>query len=112
MPALTPTTTYKYSRGPQQGVAWQPVPQVFTDVETRDCYILGYCVSNPTGAALTFTIQTKDGTPLPLPLNGSLPKAGDDGSSDAFSAPFGVLCKGGFSVQASGPGLLFSATWI
>ena len=92
--------------GPYE-VAYQAVPTSLTAPDTRDVHLLGYCVLNSTGSAVTFTIQTKDATPLPLPLSGSIAA----NSSACNNTPFGLLSKGGFSVQASAAGLYYQAVW-
>jgi hypothetical protein len=92
--------------GPYE-VYYQAVPTSLTDVDTRDAHLLGYCVSNSTTGALTFTIQTKDASPLPLPLTGSITA----NTAVCNNTPFGLLSKGGFSVQAGGAGLYYQAVW-
>lgn len=86
---------------------YQAVPTALTDVSTVTSHIVGLVVYNPTGGALTFTIQTKDASPLALPLSGSIAAAG----FSIVDIPFGLLCNGGFSVQGSGAGLLYSAVF-
>lgn len=100
-------TNQHYAYGGPYEIAYQAVPTSLTDVDTKDSRLLGICILNTTAGALTFTIQTKDGSPLLLPLGGSI-------AANAFSSvsiPFGLLSKGGFSVQASGAGLLYSVVW-
>lgn len=88
-------------------VYYQPVPTSLTTVDALTSHILGYCVSNTTGGALVFTIQTGDGTPLPLPVTGSI--AANTGFCN--NTPWGMLSNAGFAVQASGSGLLYQVTW-
>jgi hypothetical protein len=92
--------------GPYE-IYWQAVPTTLTALDTRDMRLQGYCVVNSTGSALTFTIQTRDSTPLPLPLSGSIAA----NSSTCLNIPFGLLSKGGVSVQASGAGLYHTVVW-
>lgn len=100
-------TEQNYAYGGPFEIYYQAVPTALTDVDTRDSRLLGYSIANTTAGALTFTIQTKDASPLALPLGGSIAA-----NSSAFvSIPFGMLSKGGFSVQASGGGLLYSVVW-
>lgn len=106
-----PYSGASYSLGGPYEVAYQAVPTSLTAIDTRSSHFIGYCVSNSSGGALTFTIQTKDGSPLPLPITGSIPALGSPGSSVCFNAPFGLLSTGGFSVQASGAGLYWAAAW-
>jgi hypothetical protein len=98
-------SSYKFG-GPYE-VPWQAVPTSLSDLSTRDSHIIGYCFYNSTGGSLTLTIQTKDATPLPLPISGPI----TSGTSVCSNAPFGILSKGGWSVQASGAGILFNAVW-
>ncbi len=88
--------------GPYE-IYWQAVPTSLTDVSTRDAHLASYCFHNSSGGALTITIQTKDGSPLALPLSGSSLAAG----ADACLVLNGLLSKGGFSVQSSGSGMLY-----
>lgn len=83
---------------------YQAVPQTLTDVATADVHILSYCFYNSTGGALTLTVQTKDVSPLALPLSGSLAA-----TTVACLTMNGLLSKGGFSVQSSGAGMLYYA---
>src|SRR5690242_18830720 len=55
--------------GPYE-VYYQAVPTSLTDLDRRDSRLIVYYISNSTAGALTFTIQTKDASPLPLPLTG------------------------------------------
>lgn len=87
--------------GPYE-IYWQVVPQTLTDVATADVHILTYCFFNSSGGALTLTVQTKDVSPLPLPLSGSL-AAG----TTACMVLNGLLSKGGFSVQSSGAAMYY-----
>lgn len=89
-------------------VYWQAVPTGLTQVDAKTSHIIGYCVGNTTGGALTFTIQTGDGTPLALPGNGSIPAA----TQICNNTPWGLLVNGGFSVQGSGSGLFYGITWL
>lgn len=100
-------TNQNYAYGGPYEVAYQAVPDVLTDVDSRDSRLLGYVVSNPTSGDLTFTIQTKDASPLVLPLGGVIAA----GASASVDIPFGLLSKGGFSVLGSDVGLLFSIVW-
>jgi hypothetical protein len=92
--------------GPYE-IYYQAVPTALTDLDTRDSRLIGYCVYNNTAGPLTFTIQTKDASPVPLPLTGSLAV----GTAACNNTPFGLLSKGGFSVQASGAGLYYGVIW-
>lgn len=119
--AQTPTVLSRNNKWPPQGSAfsfggpfeiyYQAVPTSLTAISTHDAHLIGYCVSNSSGGALTFTIQTADASPLPLPITGSIPALGSAGSSVCFNAPFGLLSKGGFSIQASGSGLYYQLVW-
>ena len=88
-------------------VYWQAVPTSLTAIDTKDSRLIGWCVSNTTGSGIVFTMQTKDASPLALPLNGTIAA----NTSTCNNTPFGLLSKGGFSVQAGGAGLLFGAVW-
>jgi hypothetical protein len=85
----------------------QAVPTSLTVVDAKTSHILGYCVSNTTGSALTFTLQTGDATPLQLPVSGSIPAS----TQVCNNTDWGLLSNGGFSIQASGSGLLITASW-
>lgn len=98
-------SSYKFG-GPYE-IYWQAVPTALTDFDTRDVHIIGYCFYNPTGGSITLTIQTKDASPLALPLSGPIAT----GISVCTNAPFGILSKGGWSAQAGGAGALMSAVW-
>lgn len=84
---------------------WQALPTSLTDVATATAHITGYCFYNSNVAARTLTIQTKDGSPLPLPLSGSLAAA----TTVCFTFDQGLLVNGGFSVQASATGVYYYA---
>lgn len=88
--------------GPYE-IYWQAVPQTLTDVATADAHILAYCFFNSTAGTLTLTVQTKDGSPLPLPLSGPL-----SAGTTACLTLNGLLSKGGFSVQSSGPAMYYT----
>ena len=92
--------------GPYE-IYYQAVPTSSTTVDSRDSRLLGYCVFNNSGISISFTIQTGDNTPLPLPLTGALAA----GTSACNNSPFGLLSKSGFSVQASATGLYYQAVW-
>lgn len=100
-------TAYKFG-GPYE-IYWQAVPTSLKDMDSCACdnHIISYAFYNPTGGAITLTVQTKDASPLALPGSGSLAA----GQSVLFNIPGGLLVKGGWSVQASGPGVLFSGVW-
>lgn len=98
-------SSYRFG-GPFE-VYWQAVPTTLTDLSTRDAHIIGYCFYNSTGGSITLTLQTKDASPLPLPVSGPIAA----GISVCSNAPFGILSKGGWSVQASGAGVLYNAVW-
>ena len=106
-PAILTRMDWPRAYGGPYEIYYQAVPTTLTDVDTRDSRLIGLCVTNTTAGALTFTIQTKDGTPLALPYSGSLAA----NSSSCNNLPFGVLSKGGFSVQAGGAGLLYGVVW-
>ena len=106
-PTVINRTHWPSSYGGPYEVYWQAVPTSLTALDTRDSHLLGYCVSNSTSGALTFTIQSKDASPLPLPLTGSIAA----NTAVCNNSPFGLLTKGGFSVQASGAGLYYQAVW-
>ena len=98
-----------FSYGGPFEVAWQAVPTSLTDLDSYvgNARLLGYCIYNPSGGAITFIIQTKDTSPLALPMSGSVAA----GTSACFNAPFGLLSTGGVSVQAGGAGMYYSAVW-
>lgn len=106
-----PYTGSGFSFGGPFEVAYQQTPTSLTALTSKDAHIIGYCVSNSTGGSITFTIQTRDASPLPLPLTGVIAALGTAGSSACFNSPFGVLSKGGISVQASATGLYFNLVW-
>lgn len=98
-------SSYRFG-GPYE-IYWQAVPTSLTDFDTKDSHIIGYCFYNSTGGNVTLTIQTKDASPLPLPVSGPIAA----GVSVCSNAPFGLLSKGGWSVQAGGAGVYMSAVW-
>lgn len=112
--AASPTIINRNGQWPPQGnafgfggpfeIRWQACPLSLTDVSTRDARLIGVTVSNTTAGALTFTFQTKDASPLALPLSGSIPA----NTAVNFSIASGLLSTGGMSVQASGAGLLYA----
>lgn len=116
-PAVEPSTSRDSQWPPQAGssykfggpyeIPWKAVPTSLTDISAQSSHIIGYCFYNSTGGSLTLTVQTKDGTPRPLPLSGPIAS----GISVCFNAPFGILTTGGWSVQAGGSGVFYSATW-
>jgi len=106
-PAVVTRMDWPRSYGGPYEVYYQAVPTALTDVDTRDVRLLGYCVFNNTAGALTFTIQTKDASALALPLTGPVPA----NTAVCNNSPFGMLSKGGFSVQASGAGLFYGVVW-
>jgi hypothetical protein len=100
-------TMAQFANGGPFEIYWQAVPTSLSDVATVDTHLLSVTVSNTTGGALTFTFQTKDASPLALPLSGSIPA----NTAVNFNIPAGLLSKGGMSVQASSTGLLYSLVW-
>jgi hypothetical protein len=104
-----PQAGSSYSFGGPFEIYYQAVPTSLTDVDSYvgDNRIISYAFFNSTGGALTLTVQTKDGSPLPLPGNGSLAA----GTSVLFNIPAGMLVKNGWSIQASGSGVYVSAVW-
>ena len=84
----------------------QAAPTSLTQVDAKTSHVLGICVTNTTGGALTFTFQTGDGTPLAIPPSGSIPA----NTSVCSNTPWGLLVNAGFSVQGAS-GLLWQATW-
>jgi hypothetical protein len=106
-PTVLNRTNWPKDYGGPYEVYYQAVPTALTALDTRDVRLLGVCVSNSTAGALTFTIQTKDASPLPLPFTGSIAA----NSAVCNNTPFGLLSKGGFSVQASGAGLYYQVVW-
>lgn len=115
--AASPTIINRNGQWPPQGnsfgfggpmeIRYQAIPLTLTDVAAKDARIISVTVFNNTAGALTLTLQTKDASPLPLPLNGSIPA----NASVSFNIPTGLLSTGGFSVQSSGAGLYYSAVW-
>lgn len=85
----------------------QAVPTSLTTVDAATSHILGICVANTTGGALTFTYQSGDATPIPLPPNGSIPA----NTQVCNPTPWGLLANKGFAVQAGGAGLVYGMTW-
>jgi hypothetical protein len=88
-------------------VYYQAVPTTLTVVDAATSHLLGYCVSNTTGSAVTFTIETGDASPLTLPLTGSI----SANTQVCANLPWGLLTNGGFAVQAGSTGMLWQATW-
>lgn len=90
-------------------IYYQQVPTTLKDVDSYsgDNRIIQYEFYNSTVGAVTLTVQTKDASPLPLPGNGSIAA----GQTVIFNLPAGRLVKNGWSVQASGTGVFFSAVW-
>lgn len=85
-------------------VAFQAAPTALTDISVVDSRVVGVAVYNSTAGALTFTLQSKEGSPTPLPASGSYAA----GASVILNIPFGILSLSGISVQASGAGLYYS----
>lgn len=106
-PTVLTRTHWPTAYGGPYDVYYQAVPTSLTALDTRDVRLLGVCVYNSTSGALTFTIQTKDASPLALPLTGSIAA----NTTVCNNTPWGLLSTGGFSVQASGSGLLYQVTW-
>jgi hypothetical protein len=106
-PTVITRTNWATSYGGPYEIYYQAVPTSSTNLDSRDVHLLGYCVYNNTGGSLTFTIQSRDGSPLPLPVTGAI----GAGSSACNNSPFGILVKGGFSVVASGSGLYYQVVW-
>ena len=102
-----PNSGVAYSYGGPFEIYYQALPTTLTDVDTRDMRILSYCFYNSTGGSLPLTIQTKDTSPLPLPLSGSLAAT----TSVCFGSATGVLSKGGMSVSTTATGVYYSAVW-
>src|SRR4051812_31103802 len=67
-----PQAGSSYSFGGPYEIYYKAIPTSLTDLDTRDSRIIGYCIYNPTGGSITVTFQTKDASPLPLPLSGPL----------------------------------------
>ena len=102
-----PQSGTAYSFGGPYEVAWKAVPTTLTDLDTRTIHLLGYCVYNTTAGTLTMTIQTKDASPLPLPLSGPLAA----GTSACFSFAAGLKSTGGASLSTTSTGVYYSAIW-
>ena len=102
-----PQAGTSYGFGGPYEVYWQAVPTTLTDLSVRDAHIIGYCIYNPTAGVITITVQTKDASPLALPLSGPMAAA----TVACNNAPYGILSKGGWSIQGGGAGALFSASW-
>lgn len=84
----------------------QPTPTSLTTIDAATSHILGICVENTTGGALTFTFQSGDASPVPIPPNGSIAA----NTQVCSNTPWGLLVNKGFAV--SGPtGLSWQGTW-
>jgi hypothetical protein len=102
-----PQSGTSFAFGGPFDIFYQAVPTTLTALDTKDCHIIEVTVYNSTGSPITFTMQTGDASPLAMPLTGSVAA----NTSVSFNIPGGLLVKSGFSVQASGSGLNFHATW-
>jgi hypothetical protein len=96
-----------YNFGGPYEVAYKAVPTTLTDLDTQTIHLLGYCFYNSTAGALTITIQTKDASPLPLPLSGALAAGG----VACFSFPAGLKSTGGASLSTTTSGMYYHAVW-
>jgi hypothetical protein len=105
--AWPPQSGASFRFGGPYEIPYKAVPTTLTDLSTRDSHIIGYCFYNSTGGTVTLTVQTKDATPVPLPLSGPI----TSGVSVCFNAAWGILSKGGWSVQASGTGVFYHGVW-
>ena len=104
---VTRSSGYPKSGGGPYEIYWQAMPTSLTDMDTRDSRLTGFVAYNSTGAPITLTLQTKDATPIPLAFSGALAA----GVTLVANSPFEMLCKGGWSVQASATGVYFGAVW-
>ena len=95
--------------GPYEFVS-QDMPQTATDVTKRNAHILGIWLHLPTTASTSVTVSVKDkqGTPQPLPGDGTILTPGSD---LVLNSPFGVLAYGGITVSASGAGLTYQVVF-
>lgn len=112
-PAHADITTYNKASltGTYRQVKPQAVPTSLTAVVAGvDAYLDGIVIVIPAAAAasgVTVTIQDGQGTPIPL-----IPAITTGGASVSVgSFPFGYWCPGGISIQASGAGTYFYASW-
>jgi hypothetical protein len=106
-----PQAGSQYGFGGPFEIYWQVVPQTLTDVcsgaTCGDVHLIAVTFYNSGASAATITFQTKDASPLPLPLSGSIAA----GTSVSWNQPAGLLSKGGFSIEASASGVYYSAVW-
>lgn len=88
-------------------IAPKDVPTSLTVVTTQDSMLTGITITNTTGGALTFTLQS--GQPSPVVFLPAVSIAAN--TTYVVNIPFGVWMVRGFSVQASGSGLRYYAQW-
>lgn len=84
----------------------EPVPTTAAYVVAGDIDLLCLGVSNPTGAAILFTMADGQITPQTI-INTSIPA----GNTLFVNVPYGQYLYGGFTVLGASAGLIFSARW-
>jgi len=88
-------------------IAPKAAPTSLTQVTPYDAMLFGVTVTNTTAGALTFTLQSRDASPIAFLSAVSIPA----NSSYVVAIPFGLWMVRGFSVVASGAGLNYYAQW-
>ncbi len=88
-------------------IAPKAVPTSLTTVAAYDAMLYGVTVTNTTAGAITFTLQSRDSSPVAFLSAVSIAA----NTTYVIAVPFGVWMVRGFSVQASGVGLTYYAQW-
>jgi hypothetical protein len=109
------TAQWPPQAGPSYGfggpfeLLWQAVPTTLTDLSssTGNIHIIGMTVCNFTGGAIVLTWQTKDASPLSLPLAGSIAA----NTCVDWNRPSGLGSTGGASMSAASTGLSVGVVW-
>ena len=84
----------------------QAIPATLTTVVTGDVHLTNLVIIVVSGTP-TVTVQDKQGTPIPL-LSAITTT---NGTTYYLPASMQYFCPGGFSIQASGSGAYFYASW-
>lgn len=86
-----------------------PVPTTIADVTTMTAHLTSLWVYNSSTGPLTLNLKDRQSTPISLP-NDNFEIA--PGNTVYIGCPSGLLAVNGFSIGASGTGLVFGATWF
>jgi len=101
-------TIYNYTGGAGQvQIKPQAVPTSTTIVSTNDSYLLGITLINTTADTLTVTVASRESSPVQF-----LPTVAIAANTTyVINTPYGHWMPLGYTIVASGSGMVYYATW-